>query len=28
MSNSKVVYFNSRQDALNRGFSPCKVCRP
>lgn len=22
------VYFNSRQEAVNAGYIPCKVCRP
>lgn len=28
MNPSNKVYFDTRQDAINAGYIPCKVCRP
>ena len=28
MSSSNKIYFNSRQEAINQGYIPCKVCNP
>jgi hypothetical protein len=28
MSSANKIYFNSRQDAINQGYIPCKVCNP
>ncbi len=28
MNPSNKVYINSRDEAINKGFVPCKVCRP
>ena len=28
MSSSNKIYFSSRQDAINQGYIPCKVCNP
>ena len=28
MSEHNKVYFNSRNDAINQGYIPCKVCNP
>ena len=28
MSEDHKVYFNTRQDAINAGYVPCKVCNP
>lgn len=28
MSPSNKVYFDTRQDAVNAGYVPCKVCKP
>ena len=28
MNPSNMVYLNSRQEAIDKGFVPCKVCRP
>ncbi len=28
MSNNHKVYFDSRDEAINAGYRPCKVCRP
>lgn len=28
ISSSNKIYFNSRQDAINQGYIPCKVCKP
>lgn len=28
MKNSNKVYFDSREDAVDAGYRPCRVCRP
>lgn len=28
MNNSNKVYFDSREDAVDAGYRPCRVCRP
>lgn len=28
MKQSNRIYFDSRQEAVNRGMSPCGICRP
>lgn len=28
MNEGNKVYFNSREEAINRGFVPCQICRP
>ncbi|MCE7698576.1 MAG: hypothetical protein K8E24_006980 [Methanobacterium paludis] len=28
MNSENKVYFNTRQDAINAGYTPCKVCNP
>ena len=28
MNDSNKIYFNSRDEAIDSGYIPCKVCRP